>query len=238
MKTTVHRADSRGHADHGWLKAYHTFSFAGYRDPSRMRFGVLRVLNDDTIAGGHGFPTHPHDNMEIITIVREGALAHKDSMGNEGVIEAGDIQVMSAGTGVQHSEFNALPDKEARLFQIWLFPNRKDVEPRYEQQKLDPAERENRFQQIISPNPDEPGIWIHQNAWFHLAKLDEGVSLDYTLKSPGNGVYLLTVEGSVMALNEKLERRDGLAIEGADAFTIQANEPSTEVLLMEVPMRS
>lgn len=237
MKTTVHRADSRGYVDRGWLKAHHSFSFGDYYDPSRIRFGVLRVLNDDTIAGGHGFPAHPHDNMEIITIVREGALAHKDSMGNEGIIEAGDIQVMSAGTGVQHSEFNALRDREARLFQIWLFPNRKDVEPRYEQLKLNPDERENRFQQIISPNAEEPGIWIHQNAWFHLAKIDEGRVLEYQLKKPGNGVYLLTVEGAVTVLDHSLARRDALAIEEADSLSIQADAPS-EVLLMEVPMRS
>jgi redox-sensitive bicupin YhaK (pirin superfamily) len=236
MKTTLHTAGSRGHADHGWLNAYHTFSFADYYDPQRVHFGVLRVLNDDTIAGGMGFPTHPHDNMEIITIVREGALAHKDSMGNEGVIEAGDIQVMSAGTGVRHSEFNALPDQNARLFQIWLFPNRKDVEPRYDQLKLDPAQRRNKFQQIISPDPDAEGLWIHQDAWFHLAKLDAGTTLHYDLKKPGNGVYLLVVEGSVTTLDQKLNRRDGLAIEDVDGFDIKADE-AAEVLLMEIPMR-
>ena len=236
MKTTVHLADSRGHAERGWLTSWHTFSFADYYDPARVHFGVLRVINDDIIAGGMGFPTHPHDNMEIITIVRKGALAHKDSMGNEGVIEAGDIQVMSAGTGVRHSEFNALPDTAAELFQIWVFPNRKNAEPRYEQLKLESGARDNKFQQIISPNADDDGLWIHQDAWFHLAKIDGGKSLQYDLKKPGNGVYLLVVEGAVSVGEQKLHRRDGLEIEDAESFEITAEE-NAEVLLMEIPMR-
>jgi redox-sensitive bicupin YhaK (pirin superfamily) len=236
MKTTLQLADNRGHAARGWLTSWHTFSFADYYDPARVHFGVLRVINDDIIAGGMGFPTHPHDNMEIITIVRKGALAHKDSMGNEGVIEAGDIQVMSAGTGVRHSEFNALPDTAAELFQIWVFPNKKDVEPRYEQLKLDAAKRHNQFQQIISPNANDDGLWIHQDAWFHLAKIDGDKSLQYDVKNPGNGVYLLVIEGSVSVNRQELNRRDGLEIEDAENFEITASEDA-EVLLMEVPMR-
>lgn len=236
MKTTLHLADSRGHAERGWLTSWHTFSFADYYDPARVHFGVLRVINDDIIAGGMGFPTHPHDNMEIITIVRKGALVHKDSMGNEGVIEAGDIQVMSAGTGVRHSEFNALPDTAAELFQIWVFPNQKNVEPRYEQLTLDAAKRHNQFQQIISPNADDDGLWIHQDAWFHLAQIDAGTALNYTLKNSGNGVYLLVIEGSVSVNGQKLNWRDGLEIEDAENFDITA-DAGAEVLLMEVPMR-
>ena len=236
MKTTLHLADSRGHAERGWLTSWHTFSFADYYDPARVHFGVLRVINDDIIAGGMGFPTHPHDNMEIITIVRKGALAHKDSMGNEGVIEADDIQVMSAGTGVRHSEFNALPDIDAELFQIWVFPNKKNVEPRYEQLKLDANKRHNQFQQIISPNADDDGLWIHQDAWFHLAQIDGETALNYTLKNPGNGVYLLVVEGSVSVNGQNLNRRDGLEIENAENFEITA-DADAEVLLMEVPMQ-
>jgi redox-sensitive bicupin YhaK (pirin superfamily) len=236
MKTTLHLADSRGHAERGWLTSWHTFSFADYYDPARVHFGVLRVINDDIIAGGMGFPTHPHDNMEIITIVRKGALAHKDSMGNEGVIEAGDIQVMSAGTGVRHSEFNALPDTAAELFQIWVFPNQKNVEPRYEQLTLDATKRHNQFQQIISPNADDDGLWIHQDTWFHLAQIDAGTALNYTLKNPGNGVYLLVIEGSVSVNGQKLNRRDGLEIEDAENFDITA-DAGAEVLLIEVPMR-
>jgi len=237
MKTTLHLADSRGHAERGWLTSWHTFSFADYYDPARVHFGVLRVINDDIIAGGMGFPTHPHDNMEIITIVRKGALAHKDSMGNEGVIEAGDIQVMSAGTGVRHSEFNALPDVAAELFQIWVFPNQKNVTPRYEQLKLEESARDNKLQQIISPNADDDGLWIHQDAWFHLAKIDGGKSLRYDLKNSGNGVYLLVIEGSVSVNGQELNRRDGLEIEEADNFEITA-DGDAEVLLMEVPMRA
>jgi len=236
MKTTLHTSDSRGHAERGWLRSWHTFSFADYYDPERVHFGVLRVINDDIIAGGMGFPTHPHDNMEIITIVRKGALAHKDSMGNEGVIEANDIQVMSAGTGVRHSEFNAKTDADAELFQIWVFPNKKNVEPRYEQLTLDAEKRHNQFQQIISPNPDDDGLWIHQDAWFHLAQLDAGTALNYALKKPGNGVYLLVVEGSVAVNGQKLERRDGLEIEDVENVEIKA-DADAEVLLMEVPMR-
>lgn len=236
MKTNLHLAESRGHAERGWLTSWHTFSFADYHDSSRMHFGVLRVINDDIIAGGMGFPTHPHDNMEIITIVRKGALAHKDSMGNEGIIEAGDIQVMSAGTGVRHSEFNELPDTDAELFQIWAFPNKRNVEPRYEQLKLGENARDNKFQQIISPNADDDGLWIHQDAWFHLAKIDGGTTLKYDLKKPGNGVYLLVVEGAVTVGDQKLHRRDGLEIEETDSFEITADE-NAEVLLMEIPMR-
>jgi len=236
MNTTLHTSESRGHAERGWLTSWHTFSFADYHDPARVHFGVLRVLNDDIIAGGMGFPTHPHDNMEIITIVRKGALAHKDSMGNEGIIEAGDIQVMSAGSGVRHSEFNALPDTAAELFQIWVFPNKKNVEPRYEQLKLEPGARDNKFQQIISPNADTEGLWIHQDAWFHLAKIDGGTSLQYDLKKPGNGVYLLVIEGAVSVSGQKLNRRDGLEIEDVESIEITADE-NAEVLLMEVPMR-
>lgn len=236
MKTTLHLADSRGHAKRGWLTSWHTFSFADYHDADRMHFGVLRVINDDIIAGGMGFPTHPHDNMEIITIVRKGALAHKDSMGNEGTIEAGDIQVMSAGTGVRHSEFNALPDTAAELFQIWVFPNKRNVELRYEQLKLEESARDNKFQQIISPDVDDDGLWIHQDAWFHLAKIDGGKTLQYDLKKSGNGVYLLVVEGEVSVGDQKLHRRDGLEIEEADSFEITTSEGG-EVLLMEVPMR-
>lgn len=236
MKTTLHTSESRGHAERGWLTSWHTFSFADYHDLERMHFGVLRVINDDIISGGMGFPTHAHDNMEIITIVRKGAVAHKDSMGSDGVTKAGDIQVMSAGTGVRHSEFNALADESAELFQIWLFPKQSKVEPRYEQLTLDESMRENKFQQIISPNSDDDGLWIHQDAWFNLAKIDGGISLKYDIKNPGNGVYLLVIEGTVSLDDQKLHRRDGLEIEEADNFEITANEDA-EVLLMEVPMR-
>jgi quercetin 2,3-dioxygenase len=175
MKNTIlHKASTRGHADHGWLNAHHTFSFASYYNQDRVQFGVLRVLNDDIVASGMGFGTHPHDNMEIITIPLEGDLAHKDSMGNTEVIKFGDVQVMSAGTGIQHSEFNPNNDKRTNLLQIWVFPKYRNVEPRYQQITLDTSDRNNKLQQILSPNADDAGVWIHQDAWFHMGNLDKG----------------------------------------------------------------
>lgn len=231
----LHKANTRGHANHGWLNAYHSFSFAGYYDPERVHFGMLRVLNDDTVAAGMGFGTHPHDNMEIITIPQQGELEHKDSMGNHGIIGAGDIQVMSAGTGIQHSEFNHNKDKEVKLLQIWVFPNKKNVTPRYGQMNLNVAERKNKLQQIVSPNPDDEGMWIHQDAWFHMTSLDAGNKINYELKKKGNGVYCFVLEGDVNINGQDLNRRDGLGISGTDAFDITA-QSNTEVLLMEIPM--
>ena len=183
-----HPAQSRGFADHGWLQTHHTFSFGQYYDRDRMGFGVLRVLNDDTVQGGMGFGTHPHDNMEIISIPLEGDLEHRDSMGNTTVIRHGDIQVMSAGRGVLHSEYNGNPDRLVKFLQIWVFPNRRNVEPRYDQITLEPEKRHNRFQQILSPNPDDEGVWIHQEAWFHLGRCAGGTASVYELKRPTNGV--------------------------------------------------
>ena len=189
MKNTVlHKANTRGHADHGWLNAYHSFSFASWYNPDRVQFGMLRVLNDDTVAAGMGFGKHPHDNMEIITIPLEGDLAHKDSMGNEATIKSGDVQVMSAGTGIQHSEFNPNHDKQTKLLQIWVFPKIRNVDPRYQQITLNPEDRKNKLQQILSPNADDDGVWIHQDAWFHMGKFDKEMTLDYTIKKEGNGV--------------------------------------------------
>jgi redox-sensitive bicupin YhaK (pirin superfamily) len=231
----LHKADTRGHANHGWLNAYHSFSFASYHDPNRVHFGMLRVLNDDTIAAGMGFGTHPHDNMEIITIPQHGELEHKDSMGNHGIIGAGDIQVMSAGTGIQHSEFNHNKDKEVKLLQIWIFPNKKNVTPRYGQMSLNVAERKNKLQQVVSPNPDDAGMWIHQDAWFHMTNLDAGNKINYQLKKKGNGVYCFVLEGDVNINGQDLSRRDGLGIWDTDSFDITAKS-NTEVLLMEIPM--
>lgn len=236
MKTTLHKANTRGNANHGWLNAFHTFSFAGYFNPSRHNFGVLRVLNDDTVAAGMGFGKHPHDNMEIITIPLEGDLAHKDSMGNEAIIKSGDIQVMSAGTGIQHSEFNPNSDRQTKLLQIWLFPKTENVTPRYQQITLDVNDRQNRLQQILSPNPDDAGVWIHQDAWFHMGNFDAGVSERYDLKKPGNGLYVFVLKGEVEIAGQTLETRDGLGIEDFTAVDITAKTDS-EFLLMEVPMK-
>jgi quercetin 2,3-dioxygenase len=231
----LHKAETRGHARHGWLESYHTFSFANYYNPERMNFGVLRVLNDDMVAPSMGFSTHAHDNMEIISIPLEGDLEHKDSMGNVAVIRNGDIQVMSAGTGIRHSEFNKNTDNSVKFLQIWLFPNRRNVTPRYDQLTLKAEDRKNRLQQILSPIPEDEGVWIHQDAWFHLGQLDKGVSLEYSLKKKGNGVYVFLLSGKASVDGTELKSRDGLGIWDEEKISISADE-HTEILLMEVPM--
>lgn len=237
MKNTIiHKANTRGYADHGWLKTHHTFSFANYYNNERVHFGMLRVLNDDWIEGGKGFGTHPHDNMEIITIPLSGAIAHKDSMGNSSVIQHGEVQVMSAGTGITHSEFNADGSMPVTILQIWVFPNQREVEPRYDQIKLDPSMRKNKLQQILSPNPDDEGVWIYQNAWFHLADMDQNLELEYPLKQKENGVYAFVIKGDITINGENLQERDGMGIWNIDKLDIKANSQA-EVLLMEVPMR-
>jgi hypothetical protein len=235
-KTVLHRSATRGQANHGWLNARHTFSFASYYDPNRMNFGVLRVLNDDQVAEGRGFGTHPHDNMEIITIPLEGDLEHKDSMGNSSVIRYGDVQVMSAGTGIQHSEFNPNKDKPLKLLQIWVFPNKRNVSPRYDQITLNMNERHNKLQQILSPFPEDEGVWIHQDAWFHLGKFDKDFTAEYEIKKNGNGVYAFVIRGAVKIEGELLNERDGLGIWETDSLSIQSVQEGTEILLMEVPM--
>ena len=232
----IHIANTRGFADHGWLKTHHTFSFANYYDNERVHYGMLRVLNDDWIEGGMGFGTHPHDNMEIITIPLSGALAHRDSMGNSSVIQHGEVQVMSAGTGITHSEFNAHETEPVSLLQIWVFPNQKEVKPRYDQMKLDLFARKNKFQQIVSPNPDDDGVWIHQNAWFHLSDMDQNLELEYALQDKMNGVYAFVIKGSVQINDETLEERDGMGIWNIEKLDIKAVRDA-EILLMEVPMR-
>lgn len=234
-QTVLHKAATRGHANHGWLNSYHTFSFANYHDPERMHFGALRVLNDDTVEAGMGFGTHPHDNMEIISIPLEGDLEHKDSMGNVTVIKRGDIQVMSAGTGIRHSEYNKNKDTRVKFLQIWVFPNQRMVAPRYDQITLNEADRHNRLQQILSPHPEDDGVWIHQNAWFHLGKFDKGVDAQYDLKASGNGVYAFILNGNVTINGQALNTRDGFGIWEVDKLSIKA-ESEAEFLLMEVPM--
>ena len=235
MKSVLHKAATRGHADHGWLNSHHTFSFAGYNDPERMHFGVLRVLNDDQVAPGRGFGTHPHDNMEIISIPLEGDLEHKDSMGNTTTIKEGDVQVMSAGTGIQHSEYNKNTDQEVKFLQIWVFPNKRNVEPRYDQISLREIEKKNKFYQVLSPNPDDEGVWVHQDAWFHLGNFEAGATDSYQIKKEGNGVYAFILEGEVEIDGQKLEKRDGFGVWDADSFNFKATSDS-RVLLMEVPM--
>jgi len=234
--TVFHKADSRGDASHGWLHSKHTFSFANYYNPERMNFGVLRVLNDDTVAAGMGFGTHPHDNMEIISIPLSGDLEHKDSMNNVTVIKSGDIQVMSAGTGIKHSEYNKNKDSEVKFLQIWVFPNKNNVTPRYDQITLNIDDRKNKLQQILSPNSNDAGVWIHQNAWFHLANFDKGISTNYKFKSQDNGLYIFNLKGNLKVNNQSISTRDGIGIWNTNQVEITA-ESDAEFLLMEVPMQ-
>ncbi len=235
MKSILHKANTRGHANHGWLNSHHTFSFANYRNPQRMNFGVLRVLNDDVVAPGKGFGTHPHDNMEIISIPLEGDLEHKDSMGNTTVIRKGDVQVMSAGTGIYHSEYNKNQDQEVHFLQIWMFPNQQNVEPRYDQITLANSVSKNTLQQVLSPNADDAGVWVHQNAWFHIGEFEPGYELNYVLKQTENGVYTFVLEGAVNINKQLLNKRDGYGVWDTNQIAIKAHS-QCRILMMEVPM--
>lgn len=232
----IHRANTRGHANHGWLDTNHTFSFANYHNPERMHFGVLRVLNDDHVEAGMGFGRHPHNNMEIISIPLEGDLEHQDSMGNKGVIKQGDVQVMSAGSGIQHSEYNKNKDKAVKFLQIWLFPNKKNVTPRYDQMTFERSERKNTLQQVLSPNAEDAGVWIHQDAWFHMGDLEAGFQTNYKIKKPGNGLYAFLIDGEVQINGQALSRRDGMGVWNVNDVDIKATS-NAEILLMEVPMQ-
>jgi len=237
MKNKVlHEAGSRGLANHGWLASRHTFSFANYYNPDRMNFGVLRVLNDDFVAAGEGFGTHPHDNMEIISIPLEGDLEHKDSMGNVAVISKGDVQVMSAGTGITHSEYNKNSDRPVKFLQIWLFPKSQHVKPRYDQITLKTEDRKNKLQQILSPDPQDAGVWIHQDAWFHMGIFDKGIETKYQIRKSGNGVYAFVLKGSFTIDGTELSERDGLGISDADGVDIMSGQAGSEILLMDIPM--
>jgi len=236
MKKAFHAAETRGNANHGWLNANHSFSFANYQNPERMNFGALRVLNDDTIAAGMGFGTHPHENMEIITIPLEGDLEHKDSMGNIGVINKGEIQVMSAGTGVHHCEYNKNADQAVKVLQLWVFPKKQNVTPRYDQMSVRDLKKPNDFYQVLSPNSEDAGMWVHQDTWFHLGEFDVEKSLDYTIKKPGNGVYVFVIQGSFNVEGENLKKRDAIGIWDTETINFTAQSQS-KVLLVEVPMR-
>jgi len=234
-QTVLHKANTRGVANHGWLKSYQSFSFAGYYNPERINFGALRVLNDDIVTGGMGFGEHPHDNMEIISIPLEGELQHKDSMGNTATIKAGEIQVMSAGTGIYHSEYNSDPKNPAKFLQIWLFPNKRNVTPRYDQILLNDTDKRNEFVQVLSPNADDAGVWIYQDAWFNLARFDAETTKNYTLNKKGNGVYVFVLSGQVEVNGQVLDTRDGFGIWDTNNFEVKA-VTDAEFLMMEVPM--
>jgi quercetin 2,3-dioxygenase len=235
MKTVVHRSEDRGTADHGWLKARHSFSFAGYYNPAKTHFGTLRVLNDDSIAAGKGFGSHPHDNMEIVTIPLEGNLAHQDNMGNKSVIRKNDVQIMSAGTGVVHSEFNDSKTDYVKLLQIWVFPKVEDIKPRYEQKTYRHEDRKNKFQIVVSPDTADGGVWINQDAWFSLGDFEKGREQSYSIHKPTNGMYIFILEGSAEINGEKLNRRDAMGISNAEKADITILE-NAEILVIEIPM--
>ncbi|WP_421764649.1 pirin family protein [Ekhidna sp.] len=234
MKTLVHRANSRGNADFGWLKSKHSFSFGQYYNPERIHFGMLRVLNDDIVAGGAGFPTHPHDNMEIVSIPLKGALAHRDSTGTEKIIQTGEVQIMSAGSGLTHSEYNASKDEEVNFLQVWVFPKEKDITPRYDQKQFDSQNRQNAFQTVVASD-DPHAVWINQDAWFSLANLASGNTIEYTIKQHGNGVYIFVINGQIEVADNWLSMRDAIGISNAELVSIAASE-DTELLVIEVPM--
>ncbi len=235
MKTTLHKANTRGHANHGWLDSHHTFSFAGYHDPTRVNFGALRVLNDDIVKGGAGFGQHPHDNMEIISIPLRGALEHGDNTGGRGIIKSGEVQIMSAGSGIAHSERNASKSEDVNFLQIWVFPKVRNIEPRYDQKLFPSDERLNRFQTVVSPVESTNSLWINQDAWFSIGRFSKDFSTEYSVNKTTNGVYAFVLEGDITINGQKLNRRDGLGLSEIDKITLSADSDS-EVLLIEVPM--
>ena len=235
MKTIYHAADSRGDANHGWLKSNHTFSFANYHNPERMGFGALRVINDDFVIAGQGFGKHSHRDMEIISIPLSGKLGHGDNIGNNGIIETGEIQVMSAGTGITHSEMNGDDNEAVKFLQIWVIPNKMNVEPRYQQVRMDDILKPNEFNQVLSPDSDDAGVWIHQDAWFSMGDFDKSITQTYELKNPNNGVYIFVISGKVVVNGNTLDTRDGLGVWDTKSFTMDVIDDA-KVLLMEVPM--
>ncbi|MFB6455629.1 pirin family protein [Chitinophaga sp. Hz27] len=235
MKKVIHRAADRGFANHGWLKSYHTFSFANYYNPEMIHFGALRVLNDDSVKGGMGFGSHPHDNMEIVSIVLDGALAHKDNTGRDKIIQKNEIQIMSAGTGIVHSEFNASKTEDVNFLQIWVFPKSRNVQPRYDQQAFDPANRHNKLQVVVSPGEEENKLSLNQDAWFSLGNFEAGQQFAIKPKQPGIGTYLFLISGEATVGEDKLSARDGMGISDYDQITIDVTKPA-EFLLIDVPM--
>ena len=236
MKTVFHPSSQRGKANHGWLNSRHSFSFANYHDSSKMNFGLLRVLNDDVVSGGQGFGKHPHENMEIISIPLSGDLKHEDSMGNKTVIREGEIQVMSAGTGIFHSEYNANKEQAVEFLQIWIFPRSQDIPPRYDQTELNDLHLANKLHQVLSPNPSDQGVWIHQDAWFHIGTFNEGIETVYPIKKEGNGIYAFVLEGSFDINGQRLEKRDAIGIWETLELSIHSLDLNSRLLLIDVPM--
>lgn len=235
MKKVLHPANERGYNDLGWLKSWHSFSFGQFYDPNKIHFGALRVVNDDYVAPSMGFGMHPHDNMEIITIILSGQLEHKDSMGNIGLIHAGEVQVMSAGTGIRHSEYNPSEKEEVNLLQIWVFPKDRDITPRYDQKSFADAIKPNELTTLIAPEKSADTLWINQDARFTMGVFDAGKQVDYTIKTPGNGAYVFVIEGAVDIDGTTLNKRDALGVYDTDTFKIDTKE-NTRVLIIEIPM--
>ncbi len=235
MKTIFHKASERGHADHGWLNAHHSFSFASYDDPSKVHFGLLRVLNDDIVAPGMGFGMHPHDNMESVTIPLSGTLEHKDSMGNIGTIKPNEIQAMSAGSGLMHSEYNHSKTEPINLLQIWVFPKERNITPRYDQRVFSAEDKNGKFKTIVAPVKADDVMWINQDAYFSLGKFTAGNTIDYSIRNKGNGAYIFLIEGEAKIEGQNLNKRDAIGIWETDKISISTNA-DTEILIIDVPM--
>jgi quercetin 2,3-dioxygenase len=235
MKTLYYPASARGHVNFGWLDSYHSFSFGNWYDPEKVHFGALRVLNDDVVKEGRGFDTHPHDNMEIVSIPLKGALAHKDSTGTEEIIYSGDVQIMSAGSGIRHSEYNGSHYDPVNFLQIWVFPKQQNIKPRHEQKKFDQEDRKGKWQVVVSPDVAEGGVWINQDARMSLTKLQAGKEISYSPAFKGNGVYFFVLEGSVTIDGKELGKRDALGVWEMDIVSVQAGVDA-EILAIEVPM--
>ncbi|MBK9730599.1 MAG: pirin family protein [Chitinophagaceae bacterium] len=233
--TIFHKADSRGHANHGWLDSHHSFSFAGYHNPERVHFGALRVLNDDSVTGGMGFGKHPHDNMEIVSIPLKGALEHNDTTGRKAIIKTGDVQIMSAGSGISHSEVNASKTDAVNFLQIWVFPKLRNIPPRYEQKTFETADRKNKWQLVVSPEKETAALWINQDAWFSMGDFNEEIETTYTIHQKGNGIYAFIIEGSATINGQEMNERDGAGITGVESIIIKTTNDS-KILLIEVPM--
>ena len=235
MNATYHENESRGLADHGWLLSRHTFSFANYHNSKRMNFGLVRVLNDDIVEPTMGFGTHPHDNMEIISIPLSGSLRHQDSMGNKHIISTGEVQIMSAGSGLTHSEYNNSSSEDVNFLQIWVLPKERDITPRYDQKVFDVSNRNNRFQILVSPQVSEETVWINQDAWFSRADIEAGKQIVYEKKGKENGVYFFVIEGDATISGNVVHRRDGLGIKGGETHAVTA-KTNTQLLTIEVPL--
>ncbi|MEO5645169.1 MAG: pirin family protein [Bacteroidia bacterium] len=237
MRTVLHKSTERGHANHGWLDAHHTFSFASWHNSAQMNFGMLRVLNDDVVSAGNGFGRHPHDNMEIVTIPLEGALEHSDSMGNKGVIKNGEVQIMSAGTGIYHSEMNASKTEQVKVLQTWVFPKTKNIEPRYDQRAFPRQARMNKLVTVVSPDKESKDtMWINQDSWYSLGTFEAEKDVDYKMNKEGNGVYIFVIEGNIKVDDIEVGKRDGIGVWETKEFPIHVTA-GTELLLIEVPMK-